>query len=140
MLILSIFNSVVVALAVLVHYEFLRLLSGILPRLRVRYRFRIAFGVIGSLCGHTAAIWIFAFAYYFMIHHMTVGTLYGDPDLSLVTCAYFSFTTYSSLGYGDIVPIGDLRYLAGLEALTGLVMIAWTASFLYYEMERYWRE
>lgn len=140
MFVLSVFNSVVVALAVLVHYEFLRLLSVMLPRLRVRYRFRIAFGVIGALCAHTAAIWIFAFAYYFMIHHMSAGTLSGDPELGIVTCAYFSFTTYSSLGYGDVVPIGDLRYLAGLEALTGLVMIAWTASFLYYEMQRYWRE
>jgi hypothetical protein len=28
--------------------------------------------------------------------------------------------------------------LTGLESLTGLVLITWTASFLYYEMQRYW--
>ena len=32
----------------------------------------------------------------------------------------------------------DLRFLSGLEALAGLVLITWTASFLYYEMQRYW--
>ncbi|HHO59743.1 MAG TPA: two pore domain potassium channel family protein, partial [Thiotrichales bacterium] len=29
-------------------------------------------------------------------------------------------------------------YLTGIESLTGLVLITWTASFLYYEMQRYW--
>ncbi|EEB77646.1 hypothetical protein GPB2148_582 [marine gamma proteobacterium HTCC2148] len=53
-------------------------------------------------------------------------------------CVYFSFTTYTTLGMGDIEPIGDLRYLTGLESLTGLVLITWSASFLYLEMTRYW--
>ena len=58
--------------------------------------------------------------------------------VSLLDCVYFSFTTFTTLGFGDIEPIGDLRYLTGLEALTGLVLITWTASFLYLEMQRYW--
>jgi hypothetical protein len=36
------------------------------------------------------------------------------------------------------VPHGELRYLTGLEALTGLLLIPWPASFLYLEMTRYW--
>jgi hypothetical protein len=32
------------------------------------------------------------------------------------------------------------RLISGTEALTGLVMIAWTASFTYLLMERYWRQ
>jgi hypothetical protein len=34
------------------------------------------------------------------------------------------------------MPSGHLRYLAGIEAHTGLVLITWTASFLYIEMQR----
>jgi len=45
---------------------------------------------------------------------------------------YFSYTL------GDIEPLGNIRFLAGIESLTGLVLITWTASFLYYEMQRYW--
>jgi hypothetical protein len=31
-----------------------------------------------------------------------------------------------------------LRHLTGIEALTGLVLITWSASFLFLEMQRYW--
>lgn len=52
--------------------------------------------------------------------------------------AYFSFTMFTALGFGDIYPFGDIRYLIGLESLTGLVLITWTASFLFVEMQQYW--
>ena len=45
---------------------------------------------------------------------------------------------YTTLGYGDITPHGLVRFTAGLEALTGLLLIAWTASFMYYEIRKYW--
>jgi hypothetical protein len=31
-----------------------------------------------------------------------------------------------------------MRHLTGVEALTGMVLITWTASFLYLEMQRNW--
>lgn len=62
----------------------------------------------------------------------------GSPEPDILNCAYFSFATYTTLGYGDISPVGALRFLAGLEALTGLVLITWTASFMYFEMRQYW--
>jgi hypothetical protein len=31
-----------------------------------------------------------------------------------------------------------LRYLTGIESLAGLLLITWSASFLYIEMVRYW--
>ncbi|MBT7370542.1 MAG: two pore domain potassium channel family protein, partial [Gammaproteobacteria bacterium] len=37
-------------------------------------------------------------------------------------------------------PTGHLRFLSGLESLVGLVLIGWTASFIYVEMTRFWRE
>ncbi|MDB5947629.1 MAG: two pore domain potassium channel family protein, partial [Ramlibacter sp.] len=51
---------------------------------------------------------------------------------------YFSIETYTSLGFGDVFPLGQIRMLAGMEALTGLLMISWTASFTYLEMSRFW--
>ncbi len=35
---------------------------------------------------------------------------------------YFSAATYSTVGFGDLSPIGALRMLAGLEAVTGLLV------------------
>jgi hypothetical protein len=53
-------------------------------------------------------------------------------------CVYLSFVTYSTLGFGDIVPEGWVRFMVGTEAVTGLVQIAWTASYLYFQMGRNW--
>ncbi|MFB9846226.1 potassium channel family protein [Oceanisphaera arctica] len=87
---------------------------------------------------HAIEIWIFAIAYYFMNRADGWGHLSGNFDGSLMDCGYFSFTVFSTLGFGDIQPNGNLRYLTGIESLTGLVLITWTASFLYFEMQRHW--
>ena len=41
----------------------------------------------------------------------------------------------------NILFLGNLRVvlLAGMEALTGFVLIIWPASYLYLEMTRMWR-
>ena len=95
-------------------------------------------GVVTALIAHAVEVWIFAISYYLMHHHADWGHLEGNFDGSLLDCVYFSFTAYTTLGTGDIVPYGDLRFLTGLESLTGLVLITWSASFLYIEMTRYW--
>jgi len=53
---------------------------------------------------------------------------------------YFSLVTYSSLGIGDLYATGPMRFMVGIEAITGLVLSAWTASFTFYEMQRFWRD
>ena len=131
-------NMLVIALAVVVHYEFLSHASRLLPKLNVRPRQRIIVGVFTALIAHTVEIWIFAVVYYLENRDGRWGILTGNFNGSLLDCSYFSFTTYSTLGFGDIQPSGDLRFLTGLESLTGLVLITWSASFLYYEMTRQW--
>lgn len=135
-----IINGTLVAFAVLIHYEALNLLSVLIPLLKLRHRLRVLFGVFGVLFAHVLEIWSFAFAYYFLIRSGYFGTLEGHFDNSLMDCSYFSFTSYTSLGFGDINPTGDIRFLAGLEALTGLVLIGWTASFMYLEMQKLWKD
>jgi Ion channel len=131
-------NGILVALTVIIHYEFLLRLTLLMPRLNIRYRARIVLGVFIALVAHALEVWIFAASYYFMHHHDKWGELTGNFTGTFYDCVYFSFTAYTTLGTGDIVPLGDLRYLTGLEALTGLVLITWTASFLYLEMSRHW--
>ncbi|UTW09003.1 potassium channel family protein [Pseudomonas benzenivorans] len=139
MISLFLVNSLVVIGAVVIHYEFLFRLTVLLPKLRVRHRFRIVLGVCGALLAHAVEVWIFAFAYFLMHDAEGWGRLAGNFDGSLMDCVYFSFTTFTTLGFGDIEPLGELRFLTGIEALTGLVLITWTASFLFVEMQRFWR-
>ena len=133
-----ILNTVVVALAIIIHYEFLYRISRYIPSMKLKHRFRILVCVFAALIAHAVEVWVFAVAFYFMHHADGWGHLEGNFDGSLLDCTYLSFTTFTTLGFGDIQPIGDLRHLTGLESLTGLVLITWTASFLYYEMQRYW--
>lgn len=133
-------NSVLVGLAVLIHYEALNALSVLIPKLNFKHRLRVLFGIFGALFAHIAEVWLFAFGYYVKIHANYFGTLAGDFDNSLLDCVYFSFTSYTSLGFGDIHPTGNLRFLAALEALTGLVLIAWTSSFMFLEMQKLWKD
>ena len=67
------------------------------------------------------------------------GTLEGYFEGSIADHLYFSFTAFTTVGFGDIAPTGPLRLLAGMEAFTGFVPITWTASYLYLEMTRLWR-
>ena len=131
-------NMAIIGIAVMIHYEFLHRITLLMPKMTIRHRFRIVLGVFLALIAHTAEIWIFGIAYYLMNKDQEWGSLTGQTDGSLLDAVYFSFTCYSTLGVGDIVPVGDLRFLAGLESLTGLVLVTWTASFLYLEMTRYW--
>jgi hypothetical protein len=132
-------NSLVVAIVVIIHYEFLFQMSSSIPRLQIKHRFRVLACVFGALIAHAIEIWVFALGYFFMSRVAGWGSLSGGAG-GLMDCGYFSFVTFTTIGYGDIVPIGSLRYLAGIEALTGLVLITWTASFLYIEMQRFWNE
>ena len=34
----------------------------------------------------------------------------------------------------------DTRFLTGTESLSGFILITWSASFLYLEMEQFWRK
>lgn len=132
--------TLLVSAAVVLHYEILRLLSIIIPRLRIKHRLRVIFGVFGTICAHVVEVWMFAVAFYLMHDTGTFGYLEGNFDGSLIDCVYFSFTNYTTLGYGDIEPFGMLRFLAGLEAITGLSLITWSASFMFMEMTRFWED
>ena len=44
---------------------------------------------------------------------------------------YFSLVTLSTIGYGDVVPVyGEVRMLAALEGVTGVLYIAITVALL----------
>ncbi len=141
-------TAIIVALAVLLHFEMLRQLSRIIPKMATMLRFRVLCALFGALIAHIVEVQLFAVGYYAMTHFpwpdlVNFGTIVnseGEATVSLRDCSYFSFVSYTTLGFGEIIPVGHIRFLSGLEALTGLVLVAWTASFMYVEMERFWRK
>lgn len=133
-------NTLLVATVVVIHYEILRALSVVIPKLRIKNRIRVIIGVFGTICAHIVEVWLFGIAFFLMISYGDFGSLGGNFDGSLVDCVYFSFTNYTTVGYGDIEPFGNIRFLAGLEAITGLSLITWSASFMFMEMTQFWKD
>jgi len=133
------------ALAVGVHYEALSFVSrAVLSRLPRRARPRIMALVLAVLLIHVLEIWLFGMTYFWALRVPAFGGLQaveaGMAMDSLPDYTYFSAMVYTTVGFGDIVPDGPVRLLVGAEAITGLVLITWTASYTYLEMQRYWGE
>jgi len=101
-------------------------------------RVKVLYGILSLLFLHVVEIWIFGFALWAVLQWPECGALSAQSP-GFLDAVYFSAVTYSTVGYGDVVPVGPVRLLAGTESLVGLVLIAWSASFTYLEMERFWR-
>ncbi|HTQ76428.1 MAG TPA: potassium channel family protein [Burkholderiales bacterium] len=138
-------NAVVVAITaaavagtVALHYGGLEWMSRKLLHIR-HHRRSVLYAIFGALALHIAEIWLFGFGYWLLQAVPEAGVIQGMAKDLLLDCVYFSATVYSTVGFGDLSPVGPIRFVAGTESLTGFVMIGWTASFTYLEMERRWR-
>lgn len=133
---------------VLLHYEGLSLLDRVVA---VERRFirtarpRIVLVVLGVMVLHIGEIWLFAGVYALLeqLAGQPLGMLMvlneGVPTDTWFHYVYFSSVVYTTVGFGEIVPVGlAFRLLATSEALLGLVLIAWSASFTYLHMQRLW--
>src|SRR3546814_19788507 len=63
----------------------------------------------------------------------------STDTLGLLDAVYLSAVTFTTVGFGDLAPVGPIRFLCGMEALSGFVLITWSASFTYLELNRFWR-
>jgi hypothetical protein len=127
-----------VGAAVIIHYESLRAISISTVNLTIPHRPLSLVVIAGVLSAHVIEICVFAAGFFIMHAHLGLGSMKGEFDGSTLDYFYFSATTYSTLGVGDLFPTGPIRLVAGIEALTGLVLIGWSASFTYLSMERSW--
>jgi Ion channel len=127
-----------VALCVLVHYEALKLISHAAASVVSFARGRMLLIIFGVIIAHLVEIGIYACGYLLGERVFSLGHFAGIHTAKLRDFVYFSAETYSSLGIGDTYPMGDLRLLASVEVLVGLILIGWSASFTYISMTRYW--
>ncbi len=120
------------------HYFVLRWLSGGMARIAMPPARRVLCIVFVALVAHVSEIVLYAGAYGVSVRGLGLGVFGGLAVEQPLDFLYFSIATYTSLGLGDVFPGGHLRFLAGVEALNGLLLIAWSASFIYLAMGRLW--
>jgi hypothetical protein len=75
--------------------------------------------VLGLLVVLSVEIWLWA------LFHLLVGTVDDFP-----TALYFSTITFSTVGYGDVIPHPEWRLLAALEGVNGFLLIGWSTAYL----------
>ncbi|MGB1800282.1 MAG: ion channel [Gammaproteobacteria bacterium] len=136
MLIIFLITALASITAIGLHFSILLLITKILANFRGTHPASIILSLLLAIFAHLMEIFIFALALLYMHSNEMITFSIAAPDFT--DLFYFSGITYTTVGYGDIVLLGSGRIVAVIESLMGLVLIAWTASFTYYEMNRKW--
>jgi len=122
-----------------VHYEVLRLTLVLAPRPGVPVRVRMLGAMGALLAAHSGCIALYGALAWAMDGRL--GSFAGDrPPATLADHLYVSAVTYTCVGFGDAYPVRAMRPLVAVEALNGLVLIGWSATFAYLLMQRLWLE
>ena len=75
--------------------------------------------VLGIFAVLTVEVWLWALVY------LAVGAL--DTWESAL---YFSTSTFSTVGYGDVTLDPEWRMLGALESVNGFLLIGWSTAYL----------
>jgi Ion channel len=138
MLTVTLTALLLIAVTTLMHYEVLRALHVHLPGLPLHNRSKLLIAIFCTVIAHLAQVALYGLALYVLVNHFDLGRLEGPDGPALGSCMFFSAESYTSLGFGDIKPTGPIRLITGVEALNGLLLIGWSACYLYVAMERLW--
>ncbi len=94
--------------------------------------------MFGLLLAHVVEIWLFACGYWLAT---SLGFGGFEPTLTdSFDMAYYSAMVYTTVGFGDLIPTGGLRMITSGEAVTGLSLITWSASFAFFQMQKVWEQ
>ena len=134
---LSIFVSILLAgMSVLVHYESLCFLDRVLTPFG-SHRKRLLVTMFGVLAANIVEIWLYAGAYMLLERYTDLGAIMMgvSGDTTPLDTVYYSAMVYTTVGFGDMLPSGGLRIISATEALVGLSLITWSASFTFFQMQ-----
>jgi len=126
-------------LAVLIHYEALRLISTRLIDRPGVSRLRVLAVIFGVLAAHALEAGLFAVGFWLGDEILHFGRFVGRTPADVFQYYSFALETYTTQGVGDLYPVGGLRLLASVEPLVGLILIGWSTSLTFMVMARDWR-
>ena len=133
-------TSAIVIACVVLHYEILSWLSRLMRVIHMPPRRRILLLIFSILATHVIEIWIYGAGYFGLTLDNSHGQLIARDPMSILDYVYYSAVCFTTLGLGDIAPVGAIRFMTGTEALNGFVLITWSGSFTFVEMQRFWKD
>ena len=85
----------------------------------------LVFAVLGTFLAHVVQIWMWA------VFYLKVGAL---PELE--DALYFSTSTFTTVGYGDVVLGEKWRLISSFQAANGFMLFGWSTAFISELMSR----
>lgn len=125
-----------VVITIITHYRGLSLLHELTFARKATHVSLVSL-MFGVLVLHLIEITIYGVGFWFGDIVLDVGNFAGRA-VNYRDYFYFSAETYTTLGLGDIYPLGALRLIASVETLNGILMLGWSTSFSYLAMQRQW--
>jgi Ion channel len=102
----------------------LRLHDSVVPEFLRHTVVIVATGAL-LVAGHFTEVVVWAFTY----------GLVGAAPLA-TPLVYFAFGNYTTLGYGDLIPVDQWRLLGPMTALNGIMLIGWSTALIFEVLRR----
>jgi hypothetical protein len=77
------------------------------------------------MAAHTVEVFVWALMYW-LVSAAPAGS----------NLVYFAFVNYTTLGYGDIIPVEERRLMGPITAMNGILMFGWSTAALFEVLRR----
>jgi ion channel len=77
------------------------------------------------MAAHFAEVLVWSFAYSF------IGIAPPGSDL-----IYFAFVNYTTLGYGDVIPLQHWHLVGPMTAMNGVLLFGWSTAVIFEVLRR----
>jgi len=124
------YGAALIAITVLIHAvcldAIIKLWRAIGIEIKARWRV-IAFSlvVIGIFAAHIIEIWVWAIFYFFV-----------EEIQTWESALYFSTSSYTTVGYGDLILSEEWRLLGSIEAINGMILFGWSTALIFAGVRR----
>jgi len=127
-----------VAITFVFHYRVLIWLGFNTPKLNLPTQTQVLVIVVVLFLAHIIEIGMYGVTYNWSVSVLELGEFKGEAITDAMSYLYYSGVIYTTLGLGDIQPVGHIRFITAMEALNGFLLITWSASFTFIAMGRLW--
>ena len=126
--------AILIAVCTAIHYGALRFASQfVTPSRHLGHCLGVAVAMI--VLANTFEALLYAAGFWVAVHELQVGDLVwssssGGKLLTFMDYFYFSLVNFTTLGRGDLMPNGHLRFMTAMEAFHGFLLITVSGTFV----------
>ena len=126
-------GAAVVVATVIVHAVSLEAILRVLLAINIEWEARwrtliFSLTILAIFMAHVIEISIWAMFFYFT-----------DEIETLEAALYFSTSSFTTVGYGDLVLSEEWRLFGSLESANGLMLFGWSTAFIFETVTRTYR-